>query len=494
MKAFLGNEAPQHTAAMRMALYRLTGKEDWTREQCRAFYQSTLMLFVHNQEELDFILKVSGIYKGYESKKLLSDRRASLALSELCEDPLFEGWTEDNSDDKEREIIALAVSTMQRAINVGSHKVDLDTGEIVVVPAETASSAPLPSENENTKQPIYESSTEEMAEAQDVISEQEDASDLEADQAEAVTEQSADSRFENPECESFSDAGKPKDIKPVIIDEEPVVSPSNDLPRDSSSDENESENVNLAPMIISRVPPKTTKVVNYRKRFIAIVSTVTILLVVICLSVILSSVNENANIASTTVDVSIDDTDDEDLLSLEDVKREITENPVFGYMVAKGMVNYIPNPNSDAPKTIGELNPELLDFIRITDEAIELPNTASPHGFAIWYSQPNDSDSKLTLEYQNYAKKIYRVLDNFTVSYRKCTSQRNWVIKNNGSPSEATVIENENQVQSNWLTLSYVIMGGERTVIFGFSTYDMRFAYLGDSSTPEHLDDLMIES
>ena len=130
MKAFLSKEEAQYVASIQEVLRRLTGQSEWTPGQCSTFYKSVLQTFIHDPRELQFILEISGFYKGFETKRLLKDRRVLFATSDLRDDPLFESWEETNSDSRERDIIASAVASLEHALEHETHHIDYETGEI----------------------------------------------------------------------------------------------------------------------------------------------------------------------------------------------------------------------------------------------------------------------------------------------------------------------------------------------------------------------------
>lgn len=142
--------------------------------------------------------------------------------------------------------------------------------------------------------------------------------------------------------------------------------------------------------------------------------------------------NEDIKASDIVSDPFISSIDDLDGL-YQEIKEEILRNPVYGDMIARGLVNdsnwfsdNLPWLNDFINKTNQFFEREEINIEKILEEPVE-----RPIGMAGWLMESEDEPEKwyVNVEYRLYAEKICNLLDKFTIlGVHKYTSDGYWYL------------------------------------------------------------------
>lgn len=153
-----------------------------------------------------------------------------------------------------------------------------------------------------------------------------------------------------------------------------------------------------------------------------------------------------------------------DILAMcHEIKEEIMHNPIYGDMVAQGLIS--------TGELATERNTWLMEFVEATDAAME-----DGGGMRHWITYPQ---GLLTIsdEYTEYANKLCTLLDFYIpVGIYEMESTGNWSL---GADSEGAFVrarENSEQITSPALVFQYVDAGENAKATVGFCVDDGRFA------------------
>ena len=93
-------------------LFRFTGEEEWSYQQCRNFYEFILRNYIDDKYELELLLAVSGLLEGYKSIKTATERRVKYLkhLEDVESSSKYRGLDPETlrkSEDERLEYIAI---------------------------------------------------------------------------------------------------------------------------------------------------------------------------------------------------------------------------------------------------------------------------------------------------------------------------------------------------------------------------------------------------
>lgn len=149
----------------------------------------------------------------------------------------------------------------------------------------------------------------------------------------------------------------------------------------------------------------------------------------------------------------------------QEIKERIMRNPIYGDMVAQGLVS------------TGELvtehnhNTWLMEFVEAADIAMEAGD-----GIRHWITYPQGMLA-ISDEYTEYANKLCALLNYFIPEgIYKMESTNNWSLVTDAEGALARTRENSEQITSPALVFQYVDAGENVKATFGFCVDDGRFA------------------
>lgn len=109
--------------AAKELLFRLTGKKEWTHQQCENFYESVLRHYVDDEYDLELLLAVSGLLCGYRSIRTATARRNKYLkyLEECKPGSKYDGMDPDNTLRKEEDTqLSVVAEKLQNDFGCGN--------------------------------------------------------------------------------------------------------------------------------------------------------------------------------------------------------------------------------------------------------------------------------------------------------------------------------------------------------------------------------------
>lgn len=149
----------------------------------------------------------------------------------------------------------------------------------------------------------------------------------------------------------------------------------------------------------------------------------------------------------------------------------ILNNPVFGDMVARGMIEaFSMMDNGDVDK-----NPWLLEFVKDTDTAMDTKDGSYEAGMRKWLVKSHGKVST-TDEYKEYAHFLCNMIDYFTpMEVRKLKATSYWKLETNDDGIYTRTVKHEEKLARPALILCYRTAGGSEYII-GFFVKNGSFA------------------
>lgn len=154
--------------------------------------------------------------------------------------------------------------------------------------------------------------------------------------------------------------------------------------------------------------------------------------------------------------------------SLEDmvaqVKNRVLENPVYGDMVARGLIGI----DAATRGSLRENNPWLQEFVEKTDAAMSSSESGQA-GMQRWLTKSNKTPTT-TDEYKDYADKLCLLLDYFSAErVDTLTITQQWCIDPDTSGIYARAEESAEQTSQNALILVHQQADGKIGYMIGFA-------------------------
>lgn len=175
---------------------------------------------------------------------------------------------------------------------------------------------------------------------------------------------------------------------------------------------------------------------------------------------------------------------DTDAERLAELREEILRNPVYGDMVARGMLKIV----LQGGKGLGELNPWMKEFVQRLDAAQSAKKVGS-RGIEIWLEAKKDANGKVTYyvteEYRSYACGLCTILDRLVPQgTTKRLSKVNFALNDATRDYARRTIEAEYQERKEAFVLRYVRKDGTVSFEIAFNLLDKRFELLTTPKAP----------
>ena len=151
------------------------------------------------------------------------------------------------------------------------------------------------------------------------------------------------------------------------------------------------------------------------------------------------------------------------LATCQEIKERIMRNPIYGDMVAQGLIN--------TGELVTEHNTFLMEFVEVTDAAVD-----DGDGMRRWIIYPQGI---LTIsdKYTEYANKLCTLLDFYNPEgIYEMESTDNWSLATDADGALTRAQKNSEQITSPALVFQYVDAGDNVKATFGFCVDDGRFA------------------
>lgn len=159
----------------------------------------------------------------------------------------------------------------------------------------------------------------------------------------------------------------------------------------------------------------------------------------------------------------------------KELKKAILANPTLGLMAAEGL--YQLN-LGEAEKTVGELNPWILEMIKKADWSFAQPSGSNPRGIEVFLEKRDTADGYsicVSDEYIRYATGICLVLDQCTYAVAAPQSVHNYRLPVTTDILLVRAVLAEYQEDLPSLVYYYKTKDGSQWVSFGFNLFDKRF-------------------
>lgn len=169
---------------------------------------------------------------------------------------------------------------------------------------------------------------------------------------------------------------------------------------------------------------------------------------------------------------------DTDTERLAELREEILRNPVYGDMVARGMLKIV----LQGGKGLGELNPWMKEFVQRLDAAQSVKEVGS-RGIEIWLEAKKNDAGKVTYyvteEYRSYACGLCTILDRLVpCGTTKRLSEVNFALNDATKDFARRTVEASYQERKEAFVLQYVRKDGTVSFEIAFNLLDKRFELL----------------
>lgn len=175
---------------------------------------------------------------------------------------------------------------------------------------------------------------------------------------------------------------------------------------------------------------------------------------------------------------------DTDVERLEELREEILRNPVYGDMVARGLLKI----TLRGGKGLGELNPWMKEFVQRLDAA-QGAKKIGARGIEIWLEAKKDANGKVTYyvteEYRSYACGLCTIIGRLVPQgTTKRLSEVNFALNDATKDFARRVIEADYQERKEAFVLQYVRKDGTVAFEIAFNLLDKRFELLTTPKAP----------
>ena len=169
---------------------------------------------------------------------------------------------------------------------------------------------------------------------------------------------------------------------------------------------------------------------------------------------------------------------------LDELREEILRNPVYGDMVARGLVKIV----LQGGKGLGEVNPWMKEFIQRLDAA-QSAKKVGARGIEIWLEAKKDANGKViyyvTEEYRSYACGLCVILDRLVPQgTTKRLSEVNFALNDATKDYARRTVEADYQERKEAFVLRYVRKNGTISFEIAFNLLDKRFELLTTPKAP----------
>ena len=437
------------TTATKVFLEALTGKSEWTEEQCHDFFDNLLRHYVRDEGDLDLLLAVSGLKDGYREPKLSAAKRRGRYLQSLQNNDIEDITTTSALEKREKKLLEQIAADLI---------IDIDSGHINKLLSAWGVNVEICDSPEKTPLPLIQQVRQWIKRS---VFKRESMNSTSRRRTSSVTSESPSLTFwgrlkqwVNPETSNDKSREMfPKSDGAVII-----------------------ISVITICLLFAAVIFGIGMYHDYRMALIRVdgkdVSSASI--TDANRDTGAESVYDLASNAQNRI-VNIDDPEEYDVEAIrKDIAVKIMTNPAYGDMVAQGLRDI----ELSTGKTIGDYNPWLVELVEKTDEAMKSPLDQHPRGLEWWLEYHKGEGNKLfvTDEYFYGAVRLSMLLvDRLTlVGVREWESCENWIIDCSWKSSDYRAEKNSSQIICPALILQGQTIDGKIEFLIGFSLDDGR--------------------
>jgi len=161
--------------------------------------------------------------------------------------------------------------------------------------------------------------------------------------------------------------------------------------------------------------------------------------------------------------------------------ERIGSDPAFAYMVSLGIVETIEGSAFEGSWADNADYSKIREFVSVSGAV-----STGEHGIDLsrWYPESANPEADFPLEYKTYSGALNNLLffSGATIQKKQGESRRNWKIVKDDSHDDVVIAENDIQVKSPWVVITFDFPELEQYVSFGIGLEDTRFGYLDSAS------------